>query len=248
MEKRSENKNEYSEAAKRMHPVDGILILLATTLCMRGLRILVNKGLFPLHAIAALLPGGATVINIQFVAQIIQSSIMIGLVFFVLTRFRGGNIRDLGFGTYKDNKWVLWAVLMGFGAFLLMLAMTATIARFWPQLIHEQDVMSIVTQAKSDWELLAVVLMVGVMAPVAEEILFRGYLYHSAEPRFGRVWAIVITSLVFGCMHTDLFRVLQLSMIGAYLNGVMLKADSLWASIFAHSVWNLAMVYLALML
>ncbi len=50
------------------------------------------------------------------------------------------------------------------------------------------------------------VVMVCVAAPVAEEVLYRGLLLRSLEQRYGVVWAVGVSSVVFGAVFRELLQ------------------------------------------
>ena len=73
-----------------------------------------------------------------------------------------------------------------------------------------------------------------VLAPFSEELLFRGYIYHSLRQYKTVGFSIIMTSLLFGCMHYDLFRLLPLTLVGICLNLVSIRSGTLWGSIVMH--------------
>jgi|SRR5688572_7434556 len=82
------------------------------------------------------------------------------------------------------------------------------------------------------------VVLVGVVAPVIEEILFRGLLYRAWEARWGWFWSMLATSALFAAYHPLPFA--------AFVNAIIFVAvyrrtGSIWAPIFVHSVGNLLM-------
>lgn len=103
---------------------------------------------------------------------------------------------------------------------------------------------------------LAVVVAV-VLAPVLEELIFRGVLFQALRARTGLNAALVISGLVFGFGHVELLFdaegfeadgllfVLALSAFGIWLAGVLHRAGSLVAAIVAHATFNLIQLTLA---
>ncbi len=78
------------------------------------------------------------------------------------------------------------------------------------------------------------------VAPVAEEILFRGILYpflkHRGFPRLAW-WG---TALLFGAVHANLMTLVPLVFLGLTLTWLYERTGNLLAPIFAHSLFNLA--------
>ena len=120
-------------------------------------------------------------------------------------------------------------------------------AALLPQLAEPQNITTLIMRAQNTWEWIAVLLMVSVMAPLSEEILFRGYIYHSLRNYYSVNYSILVASLLFGAVHYDLFRLLPLTLVGICLNMASVRAKSLWASIIMHSTWNFITAMLVLM-
>jgi len=77
-----------------------------------------------------------------------------------------------------------------------------------------------------------------VLAPVVEEILFRGVLYPTCK-RFMRPWmAVALVSIGFGAFHMNWVSFLPLTLFGAILIWLYEKTGNLLASITAHSLFN----------
>lgn len=81
-----------------------------------------------------------------------------------------------------------------------------------------------------------------IVAPICEEIVFRGYFY-SASKKFLGPWAAGICSaLVFAAAHGSLAALLPLFIFGCVLVFVYEKTGSLWAPMALHFCFNGATV------
>ena len=77
------------------------------------------------------------------------------------------------------------------------------------------------------------------LAPLAEEILFRGILYPTIKQAgFPRV-ALWGTSLLFAAIHLNLAIFLPLLLLALMLTWLYEKTDNLLAPIAAHSLFNM---------
>jgi membrane protease YdiL (CAAX protease family) len=80
--------------------------------------------------------------------------------------------------------------------------------------------------------------MAVVLAPVVEEMLFRGILYPVIKelgyPRFA-LWS---TSLVFGLVHANFMTFLPLTFLALLLVMLYEATDNLLAPILVHSLFN----------
>ena len=74
-----------------------------------------------------------------------------------------------------------------------------------------------------------------IIAPLVEEILFRGYFYRVIKIRYGVFWAVFFSTLFFAFFHLNSSSVL----LGFIFAFVYEKSESLWGSIIVHSMSNL---------
>lgn len=85
---------------------------------------------------------------------------------------------------------------------------------------------------------LAVILMAVIVAPVAEEIIFRGYFYGVLRRYGGRIPAILTSSLLFAAIHVHLPSAPGLFLLAVALCLVYERTGSLWANITLHAAFN----------
>jgi membrane protease YdiL (CAAX protease family) len=81
-------------------------------------------------------------------------------------------------------------------------------------------------------------LMIAVVAPVAEELLFRGTLQQLLQRAIRAHWAIIITGAVFSFTHGDLYGFLPRWLLGILLGYMFFMSRNLWVPIFAHFLFN----------
>ncbi|MEO6597874.1 MAG: CPBP family intramembrane glutamic endopeptidase [Planctomycetota bacterium] len=86
-----------------------------------------------------------------------------------------------------------------------------------------------------------VVLGTTIAAPIAEEIVFRGYLQGALLGMLPRWGAIAISAAVFGAVHTWPYA-LPVGLLGALFGWLALRHGSLWPAILAHATHNSATV------
>ncbi|MFC5564470.1 CPBP family intramembrane glutamic endopeptidase [Methylobacterium aerolatum] len=84
-----------------------------------------------------------------------------------------------------------------------------------------------------------------VMAPLAEELLVRGEMYHRARGALGPAWAVAVTAVVFAAAHVSSFglaRPVSLLPLAVALGLLRWKTGRLWPCIALHGWSNLALV------
>lgn len=82
------------------------------------------------------------------------------------------------------------------------------------------------------------------IAPLIEELLFRGVLLSAWLKRLNVGWAVACTSLAFALVHLPDLKFLwyglpNLAMLGAAFAWLRLKSNSLWPAVIAHGMNNL---------
>ena len=175
--------------------------------------------------------------NFSFTANsFFQGFVLFSLVVFFL-KIRGGNWWELGLGENLSRKGLALALAGGLAMVLLMVEITRLI-ELLPWQIPDQAAAEAINRAGSWREFLPVLFSVAVVAPVSEEVFFRGYCFPLFRVTWGPKKGAILSALFFGAMHFDFWRLLPLAVAGWILNLLYEKTGSLWVPIIAHSVWN----------
>lgn len=82
-------------------------------------------------------------------------------------------------------------------------------------------------------------LVIGVLAPVAEELLFRGLIFRRMKDWMKPGIAIFISALFFGAYHGNMVQFIYASLMGILMAVIYHRTGTLWTSILAHAVANL---------
>lgn len=95
------------------------------------------------------------------------------------------------------------------------------------------------TELISPLELKYLVALLGtvIVAPIAEELVFRGWLLNLWIARRGVWFAVIVSSLAFGAFHLE--RAIFAAPMGVVFALVYLRYGSLWPGIFVHAAYNL---------
>lgn len=102
-----------------------------------------------------------------------------------------------------------------------------------------EDMMVAFTATKSVAGLLVNLLMIGVIAAVGEELIFRGLLQRLMMDMVKNTHlAIVITAILFSAFHFQFFSFLPRFVLGLILGYLMFYGRSIWYPILAHFVNN----------
>jgi membrane protease YdiL (CAAX protease family) len=88
----------------------------------------------------------------------------------------------------------------------------------------------------------------GVLAPICEESLFRGFLYTSLRRYWGVLPSLLLTATLFAGVHMDPGGFLPLLGLGFLFGFVLERTKSTLASMVAHGLWNSGTFTLVLLL
>lgn len=88
-----------------------------------------------------------------------------------------------------------------------------------------------------------------VLAPIGEEVWYRGYVFQNIKRGWGLIAAGVVSSLLFGGLHllnpnAELLGAINIALhVGVYVLGILLSG-SLWFPIGAHAAWNFTQFFI----
>ena len=88
------------------------------------------------------------------------------------------------------------------------------------------------------WAFAANFVVVAVVAPVVEELTYRGLGYAAVRQFFGAAAAVIVTGLAFGLAHGLVIALPVLTIFGLILGWLRLRTDSLLPPIILHAIFN----------
>ena len=145
-------------------------------------------------------------------------------------------IFGLGAGSFFR---VLGTSLLALGAaYPLLLLVQAMIYGVAGGDMQPQEVVRFLQEAEGPRDKLAVIVMAVVVAPVAEEVIFRGYLYPVVKRYAGAFVSIAVTSLLFAVLHGHAASVPALFTLALCLALAYEKTGSLLVPMIMHAVFN----------
>ena len=98
----------------------------------------------------------------------------------------------------------------------------------WEQSLMSNDLVSI----------LFYVAVVSLVAPIWEEMIFRGFLLPSFTRYFRVDVAVLLSSLIFALAHFSMERLIPLTFLGMLMCVVYIRSRNILAPIILHSLWN----------
>ncbi len=86
-----------------------------------------------------------------------------------------------------------------------------------------------------------------IVAPFAEEVFFRGFLFTGINKRWGYSWGVIASGALFAVAHLGSGGLVPIFILGMLLAWLYIKTGSLWPCIFAHFAYNsLALLFMVI--
>jgi membrane protease YdiL (CAAX protease family) len=105
-----------------------------------------------------------------------------------------------------------------------------------------QDTVAIFQKEKSVAVLILLGFTAAVVAPICEEVVFRGYLYPAVKSFVGPWMSALCTALMFSAAHGSVSALVPLFIFGLALAALYEFTGSIWAPMAAHFLVNAATV------
>ncbi len=192
------------------------------------------------HAVSGDRPGhlGALAVGLSFFGQF--GGWVLGLIAVSRRKGRGTLAEDLGLRVRPRDAWALLAgVVLQIVLVIMVLPLVHLVGNQHQDVVKQLDEAHGVTLA-------LIAVTAGLVAPVCEELLFRGLLLRALRRRMPVEWAVVVSALVFAVAHPALDPTLgtvavvpALLALGAISAVFAVRRGDLSVSIFLHIGFNL---------
>ncbi|WP_069649783.1 CPBP family intramembrane glutamic endopeptidase [Caloranaerobacter ferrireducens] len=185
----------------------------------------------------------------QMINANIQYAMLLGIVISTLIFFIGyskmkDKIRNCDF-TPISFKNTTFAVLIGFllNIFISLILMLIQTSKTFMNSSDIQEVFSNYAENVGflmDGNIITVLLIIGILVPIFEEILYRGLIYKRLVEDINIWVAIIIQAILFGLTHFNLIQGLYTFVLGIILALTYHWVKSIWAPIIIHITFNSA--------
>lgn len=164
---------------------------------------------------------------------------LLGVVALLLAARRGFSLRALGLRL--PRRWALLpgAVLSAYAALVAYQVVLQLLAHFGVETsgLSEGNTLPVGGGVSlAAWILLGVAVVV--VAPIAEEIFFRGLVFRALAGRMPLPAAYAVSGLVFAAFHLNVSVLVPFALIGAIFAWAFWNSGSLWTTIGAHAAVN----------
>jgi membrane protease YdiL (CAAX protease family) len=170
------------------------------------------------------------------------SSATLLAVLWLFLKHRKSSFKELGFNKFKNSDvgWIVSGAIIYYAALIAVLSLAQLIPGF-----NLEETQTIGYQVANGWQLGLAFIGLVILPPLAEEMLFRGFLYRGLAKKWPKLLAAIFASVLFAVVHfqwnvgVDVF-VLSMVMIFLYE-----KTKNLWVCVGLHALKN-AVAFLVL--
>ena len=166
------------------------------------------------------------------------SSILTVLILFLIYKIRKKNCKE-ELQIKKTNSFnICFSIILGISCWLFnsgVLSLIDEAGLFTSQFDYMENMLA----PLSSGSIIISIIAVGIVAPFAEEFLFRGVIYNTLSKKISIKWTIIIQAILFGVFHFNLVRGAYATLLGLVFGYITYKTKSLWPAIIVHMVNNL---------
>jgi uncharacterized protein len=194
-----------------------------------------------LGLVAGLVTGAMHGTTTNLVLAVIEAASLASLI--PVTRMRLGH-RLIDYAGYSPVRLGAWAAIIICCAGLILglrqveglVLRLIPVTRFWRTVFGE---------ISGTGDFARGLLLAAVVAPIVEEIIFRGIILRGFRAHYGKVRAILYSSLLFGIVHLNPWQFLPAFVLGLFLGALYLRTGTVAVTIAAHAVYNGALMILS---
>ena len=200
---------------------------------------------------------------LTLVAVMVISGMCFGILFnvifdnkvlYIITTYLTVMLSGILWCEHRKNKMVVnlpkdTSLIIKFGGISFTLSLIALVAIFLSGIVFDPYLDLLSDEIKSEYLNLfkhkGLFIMTVLIAPVVEEIIFRGYVFNGLAMRYGTKKAIIYSSLLFALIHFSLIQSPTTFVISLIITIAYIKSGySLSTAIFIHFVNNLISFYM----
>ncbi len=175
---------------------------------------------------------GQMILEGGLVVNILVSEGLVVLPMFLITIASGEKLSTL-FPFHKIRiTSVLWLILFTY----LMVPFTAFLNSL--SLLFTSNTVLQMSGEIVSGSPVVMLLMMAVVAPLCEELVFRGIVYGTYRKSGNLLKAVILSALLFGLMHMNFNQAIYAFAIGIIMVLMVEATGSLWASLIFHVIFN----------
>ena len=162
--------------------------------------------------------------------------------FFIFMFATGTSFKDF-FGFHKVRfSTIMWTLL-----YVILITPMSNFLNAVTALIFGNVAENVLSSTINEYPFVVMFLVIAVMGPVLEEMMFRGVFYRNFRKSGRLLSSVIVSALIFGLYHRNLNQFFYTTYVGVMFSLIDEASDSIWPSIIAHGIFNgysVCLVYL----
>lgn len=186
------------------------------------------------------------ILSLFFVQSIV---LVIPIVILSIKKYKKFKFSNFGFGKFKIFTHISQAIL----GYLLYLGISSLISIFIiyagvkiPGYQISEPILPIF--GNTNFAMAVAAMVVIGIAPILEEIFFRGFVLQGLVNKVGKIWGAIATALLFAVFHLQFQSFIPIFILGLILSFLFIRSKSIWPCIWFHIINNIVAFAVELMM
>lgn len=165
--------------------------------------------------------------------------VLVPLIFLVFKNYKKWVWEDFGFGKFKLLYHAGLAIL-GYFFYLGVNFAIAAIIVFGGVKIPGYQISEPILPlfGTTDIALMVAAILIIVIAPILEEVFFRGFVLQGLVNKWGKYIGAIVTALIFAVLHLQFESFIPIFILSLILSLLFIRSKSIWPCILFHIINN----------
>jgi len=173
-------------------------------------------------------------------AYLLQTFVSLGIIYlFTFNKYKI-KLKDLGFVSIPWVKTLVYVFFLWLLTTILLTSLDQFFLQIWGQSVNgflpQDDHVPLF--GDNVFGHFSLIFSAFIIAPISEEIMFRGFIMQGLFKYFSPLISILLTALIFAGLHFEFSSIIPLFMIGSVLGWIFYKKKSIYACLLFHAINN----------
>ena len=199
---------------------------------------------FALLVVVYMMAGGYLQQKNILIGLILSQVLIFGGFVLIMMRISGTGPKKMLFLKKADRISLLAALILGLTARYPVSLVSEKIRYLFPipDFIQNSDTLTLA--GLDSLSLPVAILVIALLPAVFEEAVFRGVFFRILENKYSKAGLIIVTGIMFGLMHLNIFNIFETAVLGMALGVLTLISGSIYPAVIMHFVNNAVSVIL----
>ncbi len=201
------------------------------------------------RGVAAAFPQIQSELGEMVMVAIFSSALILILIYRASSAYPDQNLKSiLGLGQNFSKKFFLISISAG-----VIFAYLSAAIIFYRRVQPPTPLTQIMEATTSPTAMIIFFAVAVLLAPLFEELIFRGFFYNAIRRFKGKKTAVVIIALIFAMLHYeqywgDWMAIAMITILGFALTGLRVWMGTTWASIIMHYTYNVGVTIIPIVM